>query len=408
MAMKLSLGSLVAIGVSASLATTVACSAKIIEDMGSNAASTGGTNSIPAPSTGGATSSVPSTGGATSSTPGTGGAPAQSFEIIAGDSTIFEITADSGWVYWPAADSNSSSTQSSKTLSIRSYSAGADAGAVNTNQLATVLPSPYMPPSMLKIDGDWMYWIAEAYDVNDIGRLYRCHNSGCSDVQNMGMDAGWYAVADGELYWSSGSDILSCDADNCATTTRTIDVQTPAGQPKFQGGSMLAVDGDYLYMQWGGGLARVPRAGSAPYEPIEPGEVYEYFVHGDQIYWTENAKPYAVYSCPKSGCTGDPTPVMRNIVYGQHIAHDDDTIYVLDVPSFSTGGQGGWRLLRCPITGCDQPAVVLGEEFNPFAVASDNEHIFAVVGSASKGLPNVNQADYCSASGCAVVLMMPK
>ena len=392
MAMNLSLGLLVAIGASAALVNTVACSAKVTVDMGSNELTTGGMTSSTTLSTGGTTSSI---------TPSTGGATVQPFEIIAGDTTIFEITADSGWVYWPAADTNTGSTQSSATLSIRTYSASADAGAVNTSLLATILPTFVYPPTGLKIDGDWMYWTAQAYDTSDMGRLYRCRKSGCSDVQFMGMHPGWYTVANGELYWTIDSSILSCDADDCSATTRTIDVQTPSGQPKFQGAGLLAVDGDYLYMDWGGGLARVPLVGSAPYEAIEPREPYSYFIQGDRIYWTEHTNPQAVYSCPKSGCTGDPTPVMKNISYGQHIAHDDDTIYVLDAPNFPSSGNP--RLLRCPIAGCDEPVVVLGQEFNTFAVASDNRNIFAVVNWRS------NPAGYCSgASNCYLVLMIPK
>lgn len=164
-------------------------------------------------------------------------------------------------------------------------------------------------------------------------------------------------------------------------------------------------------MAWNGGLARVPRAGSAPYEPIEPDWPYDYFIHGDQIYWTENGKPTAVYSCPKSGCTGEPAPVMNNIIYGQHITHDNDTIYVLDMPDMADPILlgGGQRLLRCPMTGCNEPAIVLDGTVNPTAVASDNEHIYAVVQFPSHGLVNADPAAYCSGQKqCYVVLMISK
>jgi hypothetical protein len=141
-------------------------------------------------------------------------------------------------------------------------------------------------------------------------------------------------------------------------TTRTIEVQTAAGQLKFQGASSLAVDGDYLYMARNGGLARVPVAASAPYyEAIAPHDPYDFFIFGDQIYWVEFTNSNAVYSCPKSGCTGDPTPVMKNIDHVQRMAHDDDSIYVVD--------GSDWQLRRCPITGCDEPEVVLGPESSP-------------------------------------------
>jgi hypothetical protein len=202
MAMKLSLGLLVSIGVTTSLVNTVACSAKVTVDMGSN--DTGGTTSSAATSTGGTLSdaggSMSGTGGTTSgSTPSTGGASGHAshpYQVIAGDSRIVEIAADSGWVYWSAADSNSSSGQPVTTLSMRSYSAAADAGVVNTSELAKILPSPYPPPQGLKFDGDWMYWLGEAYNPSDISRLYRCRKPECNDVQDLGI-SGSYAVANG-------------------------------------------------------------------------------------------------------------------------------------------------------------------------------------------------------------------
>jgi hypothetical protein len=94
-------------------------------------------------------------------------------------------------------------------------------------------------------------------------------------------------------------------------------------------------------------------------------------VNATAIFWTE---PTRVRSCPlPAGCTSQPTLIAGDYSVLDALAVTDDAVYFTGCPACSDHHD----LLRCPATGCPDPAPVMAMSSSPYEdIVIGNTHAF--------------------------------
>ena len=370
MAKEASSWSILAFVTSLAAGNMLACSAKTVD--------LGGNNQLPSGLT-------YSTGVPTAPTNAVSGGDSTVSRIVAGEPTVSGMYAttlspyavDSGRLYWLS----SFQTGSTQQYSLRSCAVDHCADSLmthGTTQFTQSLGVTDPVETPMQVDGSDIYWrtLQESVFPSQIATSSKTPNSGISAVDFPWAVTADFVVKSGTIYACMQDVVVRCRASNCKPTSERFAMTPPAGESPLAFSHMLGQDDGFLYLTGGNTitidwtLLRVPKDPNASYEilsPISPTSLGGFALYGDNMYWTEYEGAGRVLSCPKTGCMGAPKILMTGLNGPTSLAVDDDTIYVIEPPQVSmlmaisgspTEVVLPGRVLKCPITGCAEPAVL--------------------------------------------------
>jgi len=212
-------------------------------------------------------------------------------------------------------------------------------------------PDPVV--SGVKLTGVWaaeprLYW-STLSTVNDIlsERLNSCRTDDCGNTKVSYPQATKLfraAIAEGRVYWTSGSSIFSC-TEGCEGKPIKVTEDPSLAWP-------ISAYRDYVYWSSDFDLYRCQAQGCAePPEVVASNGSSEYLAFaGDRVYWTE---PYRIMSAPIDG--SDLPQLVAEVTLAKSLAIRNGYLYWAE----ST------KVFRCPIANCDSATELLVTASNP-------------------------------------------
>jgi hypothetical protein len=142
----------------------------------------------------------------------------------------------------------------------------------------------------------------------------------------------------------------------------------------------MFADGGYVYMSGSSGIARTPTNRTTTPEVIlnQPYFSATLAVREGFAYWLETGTLARIFACPGSGCAGKPRLVARNLGSSQNLAADDQYLY-FTYAAYPGGSQNGApvdQLLRCSISGCDEPTILVDGAGIGGPLAVDDSYVY--------------------------------
>jgi hypothetical protein len=194
----------------------------------------------------------------------------------------------------------------------------------------------------------------------------------------------------------------SCAIDDCESSLKGLDVTSARDAGIVDVPRDVVLDGPYLYVSTDGGIVRANKDGTGAQVIVKDQPFLDAIaVHGDSVYWTEHVSFGRVQSCPLTGCNGVPRVVAGGLPQPTYVTVDDQYVY-LTYPGVTDTAppdpQFAERLLRCPISGCDTPEVLLENEPIDGPVVTDDKYIYySARDCASAGSSGIGRCDYIAA-----------
>ncbi|HEY4106383.1 MAG TPA: hypothetical protein VGM44_20930 [Polyangiaceae bacterium] len=235
--------------------------------------------------------------------------------------------------------------------------------------------------SFVASDGTRLYWL----DIQ--GELQSCVEPACDGIvtyTRVGAYLGiGFVAAGGHIYWADvDGSIYSCPSSGCAgAPTKVVDDPTLAATVV-----PLSADGDYVYWPSARDLYRCFAAGCGPTpEVVAHGESGKPAFAGTNAYWLATVDGVrAIRNAPKDGSAPAQTFLSGNFT---SIATTAEDIFWLDSSN---------HVLRCPLTGCDTPALVDDSTGEKDALQFDELGLYWLEGYLDMG-----EIHYCPFSGCS-------
>ena len=298
-----------------------------------------------------------------------GGGTATSFRIVDGEqlqcATYIEpidmFTVSSGRLYWISEQMHGDTYD----LQLKNCSVdGCASSFVNSSTFEGQNGCGSLG-GYIQVEGNTIFWNT---DDALYTQIWTTSTAPGAKVGALGLPSrlqGSFQISDGVAYATTNeSTIMRCDIANCGGTAQRMAMTAPAGEAPYSGqGVIFGQDSSMLYVFDSPRILRVAKNVNAVFEVL--GQLSNVrrgsmVVHGDMIYWAEEVALGRVMACPTSDC-GAPITLVSGLNYPTAVAIDDDSLYVVE-PTYSHLSddpyRSGARVLKCPATGCDNPAVL--------------------------------------------------
>jgi hypothetical protein len=232
--------------------------------------------------------------------------------------------------------------------------------------------------------GDAIYW-SDTWD----GGIESCPlGRTCDAPSDVVFDGtvGSIALHDDAIFFTHGSGeygaIYRCPLDTVCSPFDPEVVPFADDQPEPV--DLVIADGWVYWTSWGtspeyvdGAIRGCPVTGcdGAPLT-LADGQIIAGAIAADaeRVYW-RTAEPFALVSCARTGCAGEPPTVVATDLYGTgHIALDDATVYWTEsgnAPNYFDG-----RVASCPLTGCETPTILARDQELPRKLVLDATHLY--------------------------------
>ena len=268
--------------------------------------------------------------------------------LITGESRPYDLAADTGTLFWTDQGSGQVATCSVSNC---------------PNTRVTLASSK--EPDDIAIDATNVYWSDSTAGPDGGppgGAVYECARAGCNKTATplattqAGIDG--ITTANGVVYWSSSTGVMSCPATGCTTPTvflaHSTDDLAVVGQTFFaaayshvyacalpsctglvtipsSGAEGVASDGTTIFFtSTNGGVYDCPVTGCATASAFAaspyPGDVV---TDGKNVYWVDENNG-AGYTCPVAGCNGSPVAMATGMSGPKGVALDDKRVYFAD------------------------------------------------------------------------------
>jgi hypothetical protein len=202
------------------------------------------------------------------------------------------------------------------------------------------------------------------------------------------------AAVDGTLVLRTDDGLARCDLANCEGTMSPLP-SPPAPDVSTSFPKAYAVEGGFVYAAMASGTVYRTRIdGTNLVEVVaENQNVGQLAVRGDSIYWTEPVALGSVKTCPKTGCLDEPKRLMTDLNRPQRIAADDQYVYVME-PCNPRASAVRDRILRCDISGCDAPTVLVENVGAMSDLFLDDQNLY-FAGAPSCGCIDEQGTNHC-------------
>jgi len=284
---------------------------------------------------------------------------------------------ESSRLHWFESLGNESSFQ----VLLRSCDIGNCAATITNSRALQGSIYDYTCPlgdSLVLVDSDTIYWTA--YQNGPI--LMHVGLAPESAFQSEALPAetkGKFLVVNGFLYLATmDGGVFRCKIGSCSNSLERFAMTPPSGVAPFQNlaGGIFGKDDDYFYVAENppsgsaGRLLRVPFEVDATFDVLarlaDTDDVRTAKLYENNLYWLENTNTGQLKSCPKSGCADSPKVLMSGLQFASQVEVDSSNLYVLEAPQVhqivSTSNlelDAPGHILRCPITGCSAPSILL-------------------------------------------------
>jgi len=324
--------------------------------------------------------------------------------LVENESGIQALTLEGGWAYWIASevDANGPSATVMRQCDISDCE-----NTLHSDTLPTTTGNMWLFADFivsLVASNERLFWPTEWGVLPGISR---CKKSSCHkpDTINLGGATVSYFILDGNqlVIATTEATLLTCDEADCEGSLARVPVVAPTGEIAFAGASNLAVDAEYYYFLSEQRILRLVKDGSMPFEVIARvvGKVKQLAVQGDSVYWLESFPP-KLRSCPKTGCTSNPTTLAAELHDPFAVIVEDNATYVSEPAESAVAAvldqmlsPGSNRILRCSETNCADLPFPAGDHGYEVAgsIAVDATNIYGIGRISSQG----PYAEYCSA-----------
>jgi hypothetical protein len=348
--------------------------------------------------------------------PGDGGGSSNAVKLVDREYRITAFTVNAGRLFWltiPEIIENGPSAAGAGLEETFNTCVVANcAGTVKTYSVDDADGVVFGGPNfMIATNASEAFWS----DTDQSKGIAHCPKSGCVTPEYLSTGQGtppFFVVDDTTFYFANGI-LASCAIGNCAASAQRFAMMAPAGAAPFGGTNAVVLDGDYLYMAdypagGGGRLLRTRKDGTGTFDVLasnvsEAGLV----ARNGALYWDDGQALGSVFTCPETGCVGAPRTVVGNLAALESIAVDDDYVY-LTYPANAGVLPGNVpntdEVLRCPISGCDQPTAIAASVGIDGLVAVDDAYVY-FVGTDCDGL---EQTPQYFTDQCAYIAAVPK
>ena len=234
------------------------------------------------------------------------------------------------------------------------------------------------------VGGGDVFWsqMLPAADSGTSDAVVACATAGCGGNPILLSPGGAFAIAtDNEnVFWTGSGTVMECAVDGCNAA--------PTSFGSFDETLAIAVDNTDVYFM-GGGLWTCPKSGcnGNPTNLLRLGALAldsaaGLAVDGNNIYWASGFSQGqgAIIACPKTGCRNGPPSLVSGLNSPYTIATDGVDVYWIDRAESAACAwpQGNTaRIARCAVTGCNnQPTVLASQLADPLALTVDNQNVY--------------------------------
>lgn len=229
-------------------------------------------------------------------------------------------------------------------------------------------------PQGITTDVTNVYWAVEGNvaDGSFAGSVATCGLEGCAGGTPIVLAYSQVAPKDvvvnvNTAFWTNnyGNTVRSCAVGGCENNPTTL-VTDPARVL-----SGVAIDATSVF--WAepqlGNLLSCPLDGCSTFTPLAtftPCTTVKIDVANGMVFWSNSS---SILSCSVDGCGGTATMFAANQAAAYAVAHDTENLY------WTLNATPG-RVLSCPLSGCATPTVVADNQAGPTSVAADSTSIY--------------------------------